>query len=344
MLRKMSRRLSLITRVARYGHIGRHQPKPMEQITAEELAEIKAFFPMDKFFVFGHARSGTTLLARLIRVHPEIHCNYQAHFFSRPPLLSGVAADPAISVWFSRPSNRWNRGKNLSTPALRAMADFILERDARVEGARIVGDKSPNVLLNGQAIHEMNMFYPEAKVVYIVRDGRDALISHRFQHFIDGYRHLRRDDLRIRDAFEANPDPFLSGKRSIFNERSIHKMADSWASNVTETDREGREIYGDRYYALKYEDLLTRPFETISGVWQFLGGDPAGLETLVDEEMSVNPDADYQNDVASGLVRLLEKGKRGSWRELFTERDKRVFKEIAGQVLIDWGYEPDMEW
>jgi len=344
LMRKAQQRLALIAQVARYGHLGAQQPEPLEQISPEDLAEIKTFFPMDKFFVFGHARSGTTLLARLIRRHPEIHCNYQAHFFSRPPLLRGMVADPSVREWLARRSNRWNRGGDLSTAALRALADYILERDARLEGAHIVGDKSPNVLLNGQAVEEMNLFYPEGKVVYIVRDGRDALISHRFQHFINATQHLRPEDLAIRDAFESNPALFMSGERSIFTDHSIREMSASWARNVIETDREGRAIYGDRYYALKYENLLTQSFETVSGVWQFLGADPAGLESAIAEEMNYNPDADYQHEVAADLVQPLEKGKRGSWRELFTERDKQVFKENAGQVLIDWGYERDMEW
>ena len=56
-------------------------------ISPEEIAEAKNFFPREKFFIFGHARSGTTLLTRLVRLHPDVYCNYQAHFFSRAPLL-----------------------------------------------------------------------------------------------------------------------------------------------------------------------------------------------------------------------------------------------------------------
>jgi hypothetical protein len=56
---------------------------PIPALTEAEVAEAKVFFPMPKFFIMGHARSGTTLLARLIRVHPEVHCNWQAHFFTR---------------------------------------------------------------------------------------------------------------------------------------------------------------------------------------------------------------------------------------------------------------------
>src|SRR5688572_22039478 len=87
---------------------------PIPAITAEEVTEIKQFFPREKFFIFGHARSGTTLLMRLVRLHPEVHCNYQAHFFTRPPLLKSLVDMPEAEEWLTRKSNRWNGGGDLS--------------------------------------------------------------------------------------------------------------------------------------------------------------------------------------------------------------------------------------
>jgi len=237
-----------------------------------------------------------------------------------------------------------NRGRDLSPVALRAMADYILERDARREGKSIVGDKSPNVLLNGQAVREMHTFYPDARLIYIVRDGRDTLVSHRFQNFISASHNLPASDLALRDSFAKDPAPFMSGERSIFTRKAIWQMAEGWVKNVTETDQIGRELYDSRYHVLKYEDLLKSPYATIAGVWQFLGADPAGLEQEVAREMQRNPDADYQRKAAGDLVKNLERGKRGSWRELFTQRDKEIFKEIAGEALVAWGYEKDLEW
>lgn len=37
-------------------------------------------------------------------------------------------------------------------------------------------------------------------------------------------------------------------------------------------------------------------------------------------------------------------GKIGSWRTHFTERQKNIFKSLAGQLLIDLGYEKDFNW
>ena len=76
---------------------------PIPAITSEEVNEIKEFFPREKFFIFGHARSGTTLLARLARLHPEVYCHWQAHFFTRPPFLKSLVDTPEAEEWLSRP-------------------------------------------------------------------------------------------------------------------------------------------------------------------------------------------------------------------------------------------------
>jgi hypothetical protein len=38
------------------------------------------------------------------------------------------------------------------------------------------------------------------------------------------------------------------------------------------------------------------------------------------------------------------KGIAGDWRNVFTERDKAIFKEEAGGLLIKLGYERDSNW
>jgi len=339
-------RLSLTLRVLLKGDAVKNsrmavQVRDIRPLTAEEITEARSFFPMDKFFIYGHARSGTTLLTRLIRLHPEVHCNYQAHFFSRPPLLHALVADPEVAAWLIRRSNRWNRGEDLSPVVLRAAADFILERDARREAARIVGDKSPNSLMDGQAVKLLHQIYPDARLIYIVRDGRDAAISHRFQAFIDLTRHLSKEDLNIREAFIQNPEPFLEGERSIFTEKAIRQAAQSWVRNVSETDTLGKEYFPQGYISLRYQDLISQPWEEISKLWAFLGADLTidGLESGIQEELVLNPDAQWQRQKASEIADALNKGKKGGWRQMFTDRDRKIFQQIAWACLQNWGFE-----
>ncbi len=318
---------------------------PIPAITIEEVAEIKQFFPREKFFILGHARSGTTLLMRLARLHPEVHCNYQAHFFTRQPLLKSLVNTPEAEEWLTRKSNRWNQGRDLSALVLRAAADFIMERDAARDGKRIVGDKSPSSTIHGQAVRDMHSIYPDAKLVYIVRDGRDVLISERFRNLVEESRFLKVEDKRIIEELSKDPTQFTNGTRSIFTESVIQRMAAGWVKNLQETEDEGRRLFGDNYYGMRYEDLLAHPFDEMQKLWEFLGVHAAQrLENTIVEEMSSNPDEEWQAKRNEGIASFLPKGQAGNWQRLFTEKDKAVFKEVAGEMLVKWGYEKDSKW
>lgn len=315
-------------------------------ITPEEVAEIKQFFPRDKFFILGHARSGTTLLMRLVRLHPEVHCNYQAHFFTRKPLLKSLVDSAEIEEWLTRKSNRWNRGRDLSPLVLRAAADFIMERDATRKGKRIVGDKSPSSVIHGQVLRDMFSVYPDAKVVNIVRDGRDVLISERFRNFVEESKFLTAEDKRIIADLQTDPASFSDGRRSIFTETFIRNIASRWAADLTESDSEAQRLYDKNYHALRYEDLLENPLVELTKIWKFLGVKKISktLEKEIKAEMSSNPDEEWQAQRNEGIASFLPKGQAGNWQRLFTARDQSLFKEVAGEVLVRWGYEKDLNW
>ena len=320
--------------------------KPIPAITADELAEVKQFFSRDKFFVMGHARSGTTLLMRLLRLHEEVHCNYQAHFFSRKPMLKSLVDSPEAEEWLTRKSNRWNQGRDLSPLVLRATADFIMERDAAREGKHIVGDKSPSSTIHGQIVRDTHLIYPDAKIIYIVRDGRDVLISERFRNFVEESKFLTSEDKRIMADLRTDSVPFSDGRRSIFTETSIRNIAKRWVDDLNEIDSESKRLYDGKYISLRYEDMLSQPFTELSRLWQFLGVQKMDqtLEKKLTEEMSSNPDEEWQAQRNEGIASFLPKGQAGNWQRLFTARDKALFKEIAGDVLVKWGYEKDLNW
>jgi hypothetical protein len=312
----------------------------------EEVAQIKQFFPRDKFFIFGYARSGTTLLTRLVRLHPEVHCNYQAHFFTRKPLLKSLVDTPEAEEWLIRKSNRWNHGSDLSPLVLRASADFIMEREVSGKKKKIVGDKSPLSVIHGQAVRDLHSIYPDARLVYIVRDGRDVLISERFRNFVEDSRFLNSEDKRIIDALRLDSATFLTGKRSIFTESFIRRVAKNWAANLGEIEEEATKLFGKKYHALRYEDLLHDPFGQMTHLWKFLGakGIDRSLARRVKNEMSSNPDEEWQAKRNEDIASFLPKGQTGNWQRLFTVRDKAVFKEAAGEMLVEWGYEDSVNW
>lgn len=277
-------------------------------LSADELAEITEFFPMQKFFVLGQPHSGGGLLARLLSLHPDLYCGSGAHFFTRQPVLSELFALP------EQPSS-------LPSPAaLRAMADFLLERQTHRLGKMLAGDHSPNELA-GRAVQEMAALYPDASLIQIVRDGRDVLVKQRLQELTGSTAAARRRE-HNRPADNV----------AIFAPGWLAEATAAWASGVSETDQRGHQLYGERYFSLRYEDLMARPFDMLAKVWAFLGLSADGLEAKVTSELEGEEEA------------ALDKSPQAMWRQFFTAGDKNIFKETAGAVLTKWGYESGAEW
>ena len=97
---------------------------------------------------------------------------------------------------------------------------------------------------------------------------------------------------------------------------------------------------------MRYEDLLATPFAEMSKLWKFLGVKKTtkALEKTIKAEMASNPDEEWQAKRNEGIASFLPKGQAGNWQRLFTEKDKSVFKEVAGELLIKWNYEKDSNW
>jgi len=279
-------------------------------------------------------------------LHPEVHCDYQAHFFTRRPLLKSLVDSAEIEEWLTRKSNRWNQGRDLSPLVLRAAADFIMEREAAREGKHIVGDKSPSSTIHGQSVRDMHAVYPDAKLVYIIRDGRDVLISERFRNFVEESKFLTPEDKRIIEELRKDQNLFTNGTRSIFTEAFIRRVARGWITNLQEIDDEGKRLFGKNYFALRYEDLLGDSIDEVTRLWKFLGVKKVdkSLEKKIEIEMKSNPDEEWQARRNEGIASFLPKGQAGNWQRLFTARDKSIFKEVAGEMLVKWKYEKDLNW
>ena len=97
---------------------------------------------------------------------------------------------------------------------------------------------------------------------------------------------------------------------------------------------------------MRYEDLLSTPFEEMTRLWEFLGvkAIDQSLDEEIKAEMGSNPDEEWQAKRNEGIASFLPKGQAGNWQKLFTERDKSFFKEVAGEMLVRWKYEQDSSW
>ena len=313
------------------------------------------------FFVLGQQKSGTTWLMRILDSHPEILCKGEGRFFGadwrqkslmrrdarRPPssLYNAVLDAEYLKLWIER--SVWSRnddaGEHLDN-LTRMAIDYFLTGELLKTGKRMVGDKSP--LLTPETIREVAEIYPEARVVHIIRDGRDAAVSAVHHSWNFGKAQEKSAGISAkRIAYRRDRQELREAGESMFAGNSLGKMATEWNARVGKTIIDGPALLGENYAEVRYEDLLERPHEEVRRLLGFLGAkaDEETVRRCVStasfEKLSKGRERG-EEDPSS----FFRKGIAGDWRNVFTEEDRRVFKQAAGELLIELGYEKDLEW
>jgi sulfotransferase family protein len=305
------------------------------------------------FFVVGNQKSGTTWLMRTLDAHPEILCKGEGRFFGatwrqrglkqrevqRPAssLYNAILDAEYLKLWversvWSRSDNTYEHLNNLTRMAI----TYFLEGELLKSGKRIVGDKSP--LLTPDTLHEISEIYPEAKVLHIVRDGRDVTVSalyHSWNFGKAGKREAHRED---------SGEPRVAAE-SLFEGNHLRKLAADWAARVGKTIEDAPALLGENYAEVRYENLLARPEEEVQHLLRFLGveanAETVGrcVEAASFEKLSRGRKRGEENPSS-----FFRKGVAGDWKSVFTERDKLVFKQEAGDLLVRLGYERGEDW
>ncbi len=170
---------------------------------------------------------------------------------------------------------------------------------------------------------------PDFVPYFIFRDPRDVVVSHVFyvtdmepshvhhayyQSLTDFNARLRISILGRRDAGVEFPD--ITGRFAPYM---------GWLAQACVLKIHFEDLVNDRAaelnrildHFLKRVPLLT-PRETILG----------HLDAAINPQRSPT----------------FRSGKTGEWRKYFTEEHKRIFKEVAGDLLIKLGYEKDKDW
>jgi len=263
--------------------------------------------------VLGVSRSGTTLLKAMLDAHPELAIPSESYFVpqlwqrhgqtpDREAFLDDVGRITRIREWgISREDVARRLAERPSFPeAVRAI--YAAYADARGKGR--FGDKTPAYM---QRLPLLERAFPGAAYLHLVRDGRDAALS----------------------FLEMRRRPSLNWARP----RGVAAFAAQWQREVQAARRFGSEIAPARYRELRYEDLVAEPEGALRDACAFLGLDYA--PAMLEYHCGVDPDRMVDH---RGLARPPLPGAR-RWREEMAPRDVERFEAIAGELLIELGYE-----
>ena len=274
-------------------------------------------------FVVGYPHSGTTLLQMIINAHDGFYSGPETHFF-RYALLP-------IADWIRRPlgTNDMNtvldRLRAKDVPVSTELADS-LRADARDQGVG-AGDllnrlmraqrqgaepgrwveKTPDHALFAPQIRQL---FPDARIVHLVRDPRDAVSSL----------------LRYREQLMARRRRLFIASRARRWQRLVHQVA-HW------------EAHDAGILTVRYEDLVTATDDTTARVMTFLGGvhDPAATRRFGDGfEDVVRPWETWKSLCKEGSI----VDRRGIWRQRIDRRDASVIDLMTRPGRQRHGYPP----
>lgn len=271
------------------------------------------------FFIVGFQRSGTTLLRMMLDSHPDIAIPLDtvglwSRYEERLPDYNNLATDQdarrlvndligeeRIQLW----KVPLDGEKVLALRLGSRFADIIDafgQAYAHAKGKRHWGDKDPG---NMKRIDQLNRWFPAGRVIHIVRDGRDACLSH-----------LEQD----------------------FGHNDVLACASAWREEVEWVRRIGRVLGPERYFELRYEDLLADPEARLRDISRFLGIEfsPRMLEyhTRVDQGIP-----DEKRHIWKHIGEPPKKDKAARWKREMRPGLRVCFEKRAASALREMGYE-----
>jgi hypothetical protein len=164
---------------------------------------------------------------------------------------------------------------------------------------------------------------------FIFRDPRDVVVSHVFYVTDMEARHVHHDYYQSLPDFDSRLKVSILGRPD--SEAEFPDIAERFAPYLGWLDQ-------PEVLSIHFEDLIHDRAATLTQIMDhLLARVPlrATRQLILDSlETSINPKKSP----------TFRSGKTGEWKKHFTEEHKKIFKDVAGNLLIKLGYEKDGEW
>ena len=174
-----------------------------------------------------------------------------------------------------------------------------------------------------------NVCSPKFVPYFIFRDPRDVVVSHVFYVTDMEARHVHHDYYQSLPDFDARLKVSILGRPDTGVE--FPDIAARFAPYLGWLDH-------DEVLAIHFEDLINDRASALSRIMDHLlvrAPLPSTRELVLDSlESSINPQRSP----------TFRSGKTGEWRKYFKEEHKKIFKEVAGDLLQKLGYEKNNDW
>lgn len=265
--------------------------------------------------IYGSARSGTSLLSRIVGSHPNIAVPFESHLYNtffpwlkyygdlslgknRERLVDDILSTHVMKDWSPMPIKQDILAK-IDRFDFHGIVEALILSWAEQSGKSRWGEKTPWHLFYWQ---EIEKGFPDSKIIHIVRDGRDASIS---------------------------------WKKARFGPKHYFHLANRWKKYLEKIDEVKQIVPSDRFLEIRYEDLLLDIESKSKEICAFIGEDysPKMLEFY---KSKIPYPTDKQNN--ENLSKPLDANNKEKWRHLLCDKDLRIIESVAGDYLQKYGY------
>jgi len=206
--------------------------------------------PFELCFIIGAQRSGTTWLQMLCAAHPKMAGGEESHIFSK-------YLPPIVQTYYDQLADSSDRSRAQGLPCYLTTNDFndvcrtfvygaLGKLFQQKPGATMLVEKTPDHCLHIGFIRQL---FPDAKMIHIIRDPRDVVISQRWVKWVTRgrewrfeknpylevrYEALKKDGARLLEQvyrFVGLPLP-ENGAEQIYKQFSLADCAAGRAPNV----------------------------------------------------------------------------------------------------------------
>ncbi|WNB16857.1 sulfotransferase family protein [Marivirga arenosa] len=285
---------------------------------------------LTRFFILGNPRSGTSLFRLMLNMHPNIVVPPESgflHWWSTKynnwsqsdntsridEYLEDLMSSKKFETWgVDKKKLKYylisNRPKNYLE--LTSLVYLFYKGDERV---KLVGDKNNYYVSH---INDLLKIWPDAFFLHIVRDVRDVYSS---------YKDL--NELQTTSAYKpelsTNPEDVV--KEWLANNENIESLSSS---------------FPDRYYLIKYEDIISDPLKTLSALCDFLGikfSDEMLNYHLKEGKKFIEPEGTL--DWKKKTRDKLDTNNIGRYKRSLSGSVINLIEELSMQKLKAYGYE-----
>ena len=170
---------------------------------------------------------------------------------------------------------------------------------------------------------------PKFVPYFIFRDPRDVVVSHVFYVTDMEARHVHHNYYQSLPDFNARLNVSILGRPD--SDAEFPDITGRFAPYLGWLDH-------PEVLAIHFEDLIHDRAATLTRIMDHL---LARAPLLATRQLILNSLETSINPTKSPTFRS---GKTGEWKKYFTDEHKKIFKDVAGDLLVKLGYEKDGDW